>query len=157
MKKLNFNDDVKRRYYVRRDDCGDERGDEYIALQGQKALGNGGLDHIYLVGPNKLGLWMTSATIKSTIRRLQNIVPDLRLEQFGDGEAVLSAPLSQLDTLCRAAKARMRPHYSEEALSRKRKAARHARKFLDPDREASRGSKIDERKVKRLDGGRNAK
>ena len=122
IKRLIFADPLKQRYFVRRDDC----GGEYLSLRGPKALGalgTGGLDHIYLIGPGTLGLWITSGTIKSTVRRLQGTVPGMNVELLGDSEAVLSAPLSQLDELCRAAGARNRPRYSEEALSRKRQAA----------------------------------
>ena len=131
--RIKFSGDVKQRYYVRRDDC----GDEYIALRGKNALGHDGLDHLYMISVEKLGLWITSGAIKSTVRRLQTKVPDLRIEQLGQSEAVLSCPLNQLEPLCQAAGARVRPRYSEETLSRKRKAATHARKFLPPDREAS--------------------
>ena len=128
-----FNDAVKQHRYVRRD----ETGVEYIALRGKKALGNGGLDHIYLITSDKLGLWITSGTINATIRRLQSKVSNLKGEQLGDGEAVLSAPLDQLENLCKAAGARVRPRYSEEVLSNKRKAIKHARAYLPSDREAS--------------------
>jgi hypothetical protein len=128
-----FNDAVKQHRYVRRD----ATGVEYIALRGKKALGNGGLDHIYLINLETVGFWITRGTIKSTIRRLQAKVSGLRVEQLGDGEAVLSAPLNQLDDLCQAAGARIRPRYSEETLTRKRRAARHARAYLPSDREAS--------------------
>ena len=110
VERLTFSDEAKRRYVIRRDDC----GDEYIALRGKKALGNGGLDHTYLIGPITMGLWITSGAIKSTVRRLQDKVPDLRIEQLGQDEAVLSAPVSQLDTLCGAANARVRQQLSGE-------------------------------------------
>jgi hypothetical protein len=63
MTRLVFNDSVKQRYYVRRDEC----GDEYIALRGKKALGNGDLDHINLINLEIVGLWITSGVINSTI------------------------------------------------------------------------------------------
>ena len=131
--KIIFDETVKHKYYIRRDDS----GDEYLALRGSKALGNGGLDHIYLMDTETVGLWITSGAINSTIRRLQAKVPGMRVEQLGDGEAVLSAPLNQLDDLCQAAGARIRPRYSEETLTRKRRAARHAGAYLPSDREAS--------------------
>ena len=114
MARLVLNDTVKQRYYIRRDDS----GDEYLALRGSKALGNGGLDHIYLMDTETVGLWITSGAINSTIRRLQAKVPGMRVEQLGGGEAVLSAPLIQLDTLCQAAGARIRPHLTDEQKKR---------------------------------------
>lgn len=74
-----FSDSIKSRYFVRRDDC----RHEYIVLRGQKALGNGGLDHIYLINEDLVGLWVTSGRIMATIRRLQEKVPGLREEQAG--------------------------------------------------------------------------
>lgn len=107
--RLVFDDTVKRHYYIRRDEC----GAEYIALRGKRALGNGGLDHIYLISPYTLGLWITSKQINRTIEKLQSKVADLKVEQLGDDEAVLSVPLSQLDTLCQAAGARVRPQLTD--------------------------------------------
>lgn len=122
MKKLTFNDNVKDRYYVRRDQC----GDEFIALRGAKALGNGGLDHIYLIGPNMVGLWITSGQINRTVHRLQLQVPDLKVEQLGDTEAVLSAPISSLFHLCKSAGARVRPRLSPE---RKKHLSEQTKRF----------------------------
>ena len=110
MEKPIFADDVKQRYYIRHDDC----GDEYIALRGSKALGNGGLDHIYWIKADTLGLWMSSGQINRTIKKLMTQVPELKIEQLGDGEAVLSAPVSSLHQLCRTAGARVRPQLSDE-------------------------------------------
>ena len=121
--RLRFTGAVKDRYYVRRDDC----GDEYVALRGKNALGNGGLDHIYNIGPNKLGLWVTSGQINRTIPRLLGEVPGLRVEQQGEHEAVLSAPVAHLDVLCRAAEARIRPRLSAEQKLALVEAGKHSR------------------------------
>ena len=145
--KLLFNDSVKQHYYVRRDDC----GDEYIALRGKKALGNGGLDHIYLINPETVGLWITSGAINSTIRRLQAKVSDLRLEQLGSGEAVLSAPLGQLDTLCRIAGARLRPQLSndrKQRLAEQIKPFRFSKGHAIENRQTARFSRIALRLIK---------
>lgn len=113
MKRLTFSDEIRRCYFVRRDAC----SDEHIALRGSKAMGKGGLDHIYLIGPDKLGLWITRRNIESTVLRLMEKVPDLRVEQLGEKEAVLSAPLCRLDALCEAAGARVRRRMSDEGKS----------------------------------------
>jgi len=110
MKKLTFSESVIHRYYAKRDNC----GDEYIALRGKKSLRNGGLDHIYLINRETVGLWITSKQINRTIKKFQSKVPDLKIEQLGDGEAVLSVPLNNLDALCQAAGARTRPHLTDE-------------------------------------------
>ena len=109
MKKLTFSESVKQHYYVRRDEC----GAAYIALRGKKALGNCGLDHIYLISSDTVGLWVSSKQINRTIERLQSQVADLKVELLGDDEAVLSASISQLDALCRATGARVRPQLTD--------------------------------------------
>ena len=90
--RLCFSDDVKSRWHVSRDEC----GDEYICLTGNKALGKGGLDHIYPFSLNRVGLWITSGAINGTINRLQSKISGLQVEQLGDSEVVLSAPVEKL-------------------------------------------------------------
>lgn len=102
--RLCFSDDVKSAWRVRKDDC----GDDFIRLNGRKALGSSGLDHIYPISLSKIGLWVTSGTLDRLIRQLKSQISGLELEQLGQGEAVLSAPVEQLDELCRAANARAR-------------------------------------------------
>ena len=106
---LRFSDEVRNKWIVRRDQC----GDEYIVLTGKKALGYGGHDHIYFISARRVGLWVTSKQVRQKIKSLQHKVPDLAVEQLGDDEAVLSAPLDHLELLCRAAKARRRRQLSE--------------------------------------------
>ena len=62
-----------------------------------KALGNGGLDHIYRMGLDRLGLWITSGQVNRTVRRFAAEVSNLQVEQLGDYDAVLSAPIEQLE------------------------------------------------------------
>ena len=107
---FDFSDEVKSRWRVRRDD-GD---DEYICLAGKKALGKGGLDHIYLVSTERVGLWLTTSRPKATIKRFQAKISGVVVEQMGDGEIVLSVPISELDNLCRAAGAIKRRYLSEK-------------------------------------------
>lgn len=115
-KRLLFDDTVKDRWIIKRDD----NHDHYIALNGKKALGQGGLDHIYLIGPDKLGLWITTRQIRGRIKVLTEKVPGLAIEMLGDGEALLSIGIEHLDKLCVAARAKARRHVSEAEKQRLR-------------------------------------
>ena len=112
--RLHFSDDVKKCWIVKRNSC----GDEYIALNGKKACGKGGLDHIYLISKKQAGLWVTSRQIKQKIDNLRDKVPALVIEQLGDGEAVVSVPVGDLHNLCGAVKARKHKHLSEDEVQR---------------------------------------
>ena len=122
MKKLTFDNSAKRMYYVYHDDC----RDEYVALRGKHALGKDGVDHIYLIDEDTVAVWITSQKINRTIMRLMGQVPGLKVEQLGDTEAVLSAPLASLYQLCKAAGARGRPQLSSE---RKRQLIKQGESF----------------------------
>tara|TARA_R100000808_G_scaffold24691_1_gene57621 strand:- start:2360 stop:2752 length:393 start_codon:yes stop_codon:yes gene_type:complete len=103
--RLTFPDEVKRRYWVLKD----EGGDEYIALRGKRALGNGGMGHIYRISEDLLGWWIDSTQAFNVYNIHKGGIHDLRLEQLGEGEAVISCPTRRLHDLCQAAKARTRP------------------------------------------------
>jgi len=47
-------------------------------------------------------------------------VPALVIEQLGDGEAVVSAPICDLNKLCQAARTKKRKHLNESQLQRLR-------------------------------------
>ena len=113
---LHFSDDIKKRWIVKKDSC----GDEYIALNGTKALGKGGIDHIYLISKKQAGLWITSRQIKQKIKNLRDKVPSLVIEQLGEDEAVVSAPICDLNKLCQAARAKKRKQLSNDQLQRLR-------------------------------------
>ena len=83
------------------------------------------MDHIYPISLNRVGLWITSWAINGTIKRLQSKISGLQIEQLGEDEAVLSAPVENLDDLCRAAKASKVRHLTEE--QRLRQVAKLAR------------------------------
>jgi len=110
--RLHFSNDIKKCWIVKRDSC----GDEYIALNGKHALGKGGLDHIYLITEQRAGLWMTSRQLRQKINALRSKVSSLAIEQVGDSEAVVSVPISDLHTLCKAYGTRKRKHLSESQL-----------------------------------------
>ena len=111
-----FSDDIKKRWIVRRDKC----GDEFIALNGRTALGKGGLDHIYLISESEAGLWITGVQVQQKIDTIQKKVPSLTIIQQGQGEAVVSVPVEDLDALCEAAGAKRRKRLSEEQRQRLR-------------------------------------
>ena len=111
---LHFSDGIKKCWIVKRDSC----GDEYIALNGKNALGKGGFDHIYLISEQLAGLWTTSRQLRQKINSLRSKVSSLAIEQIGDGEAVVSVPIGDLHTLCKAYRARKRKHLSESQLQR---------------------------------------
>lgn len=121
---LKFPGSIKKRWIVKRD----ANGDEYIRLNGRKALGKYGIDHIYLIDEKTVGLWLTSCQIKSRIKNLKIKVPNLRIEQLGDGEAVLSVSIDQVDNLCHAVKARQRRKVSEQERKRLQRISPFARK-----------------------------
>ena len=112
-----FSDAVKRRWKVRRD----AGGQDYIVLNGRSALGKGGLDHIYLISEVRVGAWLTSPRIASKVNKLQKLIGGLRIEQFGDGEAVVSVGIEQIDDLCRAVNARKRRTVSDKERQRLRR------------------------------------
>lgn len=113
---LHFSDDIKKRWFVKKDSC----GDEYIALNGKKALGKGGVDHIYLISEKRAGLWITSKQIKQKINNLKGKVSALVIEQLGKDEAVVSVPVEDLHNLCKAVKAKKHKHLNESQLQRLR-------------------------------------
>ena len=102
-----FSDDIKKRYFVKHD----EAGDEFIRLNGKNALLNGGLCHIYLISADKAGLWTNKL-----FKPMKKKVPSLNFEQAGGGEAVFSCDIKHLDLLCEAANAKKRPAYTESTL-----------------------------------------
>jgi hypothetical protein len=114
---INFSSDIKRRWIVKRDQC----RDEYIALTGKNVLGYGGLDHIYLISPIKVGLWLTSRQIRQKIKSLKRKIPKLSIEQLGEDEAVVSVPIAKLDNLCNVVRARRRRQLSTSEKERLRR------------------------------------
>ena len=110
---LKFSDDIKKHWVVKRD----KSFDEYIALNGKKALGKGGLDHIYLISEKQAGLWLTCQIMRK-ITTLQSKVPSLTIIQQGDGEAILSVPIEDLHKLCQAVSARKRKELTEKQRQR---------------------------------------
>lgn len=70
-----------------------------------------GIDHIYAIGDNKLGLWLTGSR---KIKSIQSKVTGLELIQDGDGEGVLAFSPDLLDRVARFARARKRRHLTEE-------------------------------------------
>lgn len=107
--RLLFASDVRKCWLVRRD----QNYDPYIVLNGKTALGNDGLDHLFIISESRVGVWLTSRQIKQKIAALQKKLLELRIEQLGDGEAVISADIIHLDELCRAVRARKRRRISE--------------------------------------------
>ena len=120
---LEFSEEIKSKWFVRRDSC----YDQYIVLNGKKALGNGGLDHIYLISKDRAGYWVTSDRISRSITSLQKKVPSIEVEQLGTGEAVLSLPVSDLDRLCRVIRAKKHKVVSDEHLKKLRAGQREYR------------------------------
>lgn len=139
---LKFSDEIKRFWIVKKDEC----RDEYIGLNGKNALGKGGLDHIYLISEKKAGLWLTCHGMRK-ITTLQNKVPSLAIEQMGSGEAVLSVPIEDLHTLCKAIGARKRKQLSAERLKQLKDHANHARSKKNLIKSAVKAAKIDEHKT----------
>lgn len=119
-----FSDAVKRRWKIRRDD----NGDEYVVLNGQNSLAKHGLDHAYMISGVRVGVWLTSRQIAAKIRRLQKKVAGVRIEMFGDGEAVVSVGIEQIDDLCQAVKARARRKVSDKELQRLQRISLLARR-----------------------------
>ena len=118
--KLSFADAVNKRWHVHRDEC----QDEFIRLRGrhaQKLRNSRGLDHLYIIGPAKLGLWITSDAPNRTFNVMRGKVPSLAMELHGKGEAVFSCHISDLDKLCAAAHALARRQLSEKEEIRRRK------------------------------------
>jgi hypothetical protein len=95
---------VKERWKIRRD----QNGDEYIVVNGKESLVKSGLAHIYMISGVRVGAWVSSKKINLKVRNLQKQIAGLRVEQMGDGEAVLSININQIDGLCRAVNARSR-------------------------------------------------
>ncbi len=112
-----FSDDIKSRWIVKRD----EAGDEFIRLNGRKALLNGGLDHVYLISSDRVGVWLTRQL--SPFNRLAKKVPTLKIEQSGNGESVLSCDIKHLDDLCEAVNAKRRHRLTDEQRAKKRSHA----------------------------------
>jgi len=120
--KLGFSFAVKKRWHVHRDEC----QDEYIRLKGrhaQKLRNSRGLDHLYIIGPTKLGLWITSGSPNRTFDVMRNKVPSLAMEQRGKEEAVFSCHISDFEKLCRAAGAYPKRELSEIELKMRRESA----------------------------------
>ena len=133
--KLAFSDAVKRRWHVHRDKC----GDEYVQLKGrhaQKLRNSRGLDHIYIIGPEKLGLWITSGSPNRTFNVMRGKVPSLAMEQHGMGEAVFSCHIEDLEKLCVAAHALARRQLSEKEKIRYRKLGENLQKSYPHGRQA---------------------
>lgn len=139
---LKFSDDIKRCWIVKKDEC----RDEYIGLNGKNALGKGGLDHIYLISEKKAGLWLTCHGMRK-ISTLQSKVPSLVIEQMGSGEAVLSVPIEDLHSLCKAVGARKRKQLSEERLKQLKDNISQLRTKKTMVKSAVKAAKIDERKI----------
>ena len=112
-----FSQKIKSKWVVKRD----ERGDEFIRLNGKNALLNEGLDHIYLISEDLVGVWLTTRQIESRVRRLKKIVPGLTIQQLGDTEGVLSCSIEHLDDLCKAVGAQQRRTVSDETRERLRR------------------------------------
>ena len=111
-----LSNDVKRRWFVKRDEC----GDEFIRMNGRKALLNGGLDHVYLISSDRVGVWLT----KRDIKRILGKVPGSQIEQAGSDEAIISCGIEHLELLCNIVGARRRPVYSDEQKTTMRDRAR---------------------------------
>lgn len=104
-KHLAFSPETRHRWIVKRD----ASHDWLIPLNGSNPL-----DHVFLINDSLVGLWITSGRLRATIRRLTQRVSTLKVEQAGDFEAVLSAPVDSLEALCIAAKAKRRRQITEE-------------------------------------------
>lgn len=118
--RLHFPDSVRQRWTVRRD----ANRDDFIVLNGRSSLANGGLDHIYRMSEARAAAWITSTRLRQKIKALVSKVSSLRVEQIGDGEAVVSADLADLDLLCRAVGARRRMRLTPEQRDDLRRRAR---------------------------------
>lgn len=70
-----------------------------------------GLDHIYEISCETLGLWLTGS---QKIRRIRKEVRGLVMLQDGENEAVLGFPPELLDRVAKIAKARKRRYLSPE-------------------------------------------
>ncbi len=119
-----FPDAIKRRWIVRRD----AGGQEYIVLNGKTSLAKGGLDHVYMLAGVRVGVWLTSKRIASKVQKLQKQVDGLRVEQFGDAEAVVSVDIDQIDDLCQTVKARTRRTVSDKERQRLQRISPIARR-----------------------------
>lgn len=116
-----FSESIKKKWIVKRD----EAGDEFIRLNGKQALLNEGIDHIYLISPERVGVWLTGRQLKP----IQRVIPGLKVEQCGEGEIILSCSIEHLDKLCIAVGVRKRRPVSDET----RKRLRSISPFLKPD------------------------
>ena len=139
---LNFCDDIKKQWFVKRDEC----FDEFIALNGKNALGKVGFDHIYLISSGKAGLWLTGKQVNKKIKALREKVPSLMVEQLGDVEAVISVPIGDLDDLCKAVRAKKHKNLSESQLRRLKDNIPYLRSKIVPAKKVSKStkSKIDD-------------
>ena len=140
---LKFSDDIKQHWIIRKDEC----RDEFIALNGRRALGKkSGLDHICLISPTKAGLWITGR--HSKIKGMQKQIPSLEIEQSGNGESVVSVPINDLHALCKAAGAKKRKRLTEEQRQRFRESCPFAKAKNKTAKPMPNASKIDKYKAK---------
>ena len=114
-----FSDAVKSRWTVKKDEC----GDEYIKLNGRTALPDAGLDHIYKIDTDKLGVWLTRRNTKRILDR----IPGSKIEQGGDDEVVISCGIEHLDLLCQTVGAKRRMQLSD---AQRFERSRHAKSVL---------------------------
>jgi len=139
VKRLDFAPAVKAVWRVKRDEC----RDEYIPLRGRTGLDSGGLDHVYALSRTRLGVWLSGRQILQRVRTLQGRLSGLLVEQLGDGEAILSAPVAELDTLCRAVKARRRRQVSQGERQRLQRMGRIATIAKAPSNGTPSGPRIE--------------
>ena len=91
-----FAPEVTRRYRVFRHP---RTGEQFIPLRGFKGLsGVCGCQHVYLAGAGRSAIWL-EGRVEAKIKRLRGICPDLRVEQLGDREAVISVGMRELESV----------------------------------------------------------
>ncbi|RKY05222.1 MAG: hypothetical protein DRP56_09140 [Planctomycetota bacterium] len=101
-----FSQEVKAKWFVKKD----ESGDEFIRLNGRKALLNDGLDHIFQISSDRVGAWLTRRNTKQILAK----VPGSKIEQAGSEETIISCGIEHLELLCDAVGAKRRPVYTAE-------------------------------------------
>jgi hypothetical protein len=107
-----FPSTVEENYRVVRTQHGEGEGDaEYAIPLGSWRKGGGlagKLGHVYEHGPGSAGIWLNGRQSKSKLEALRADFPDLKIMQVGDGSTTAKVPMSSLEAILPALKAKRR-------------------------------------------------